>query len=61
MKKLFVSVVLSLIVSAVPMTVFARQDHCASVLVFKSGGVSQVCGLSGSFTQNGVLICEYDC
>jgi len=61
MKRFLASAVLGLIFSAVPMAVFANKDKCASVIVLHSGGETQMCGLSGSFTQNGVLICEYDC
>jgi hypothetical protein len=61
MKKFLVSSLLGLVLSAVPMSIFALPPSCPSILRFEYQGQVQLCGLSGSYTSNGVLVCEYSC
>ncbi len=60
MKKILISAVLGLVLSAVPVSIFARA--CNQVITIGSGGPgAQTCILNDAYTINGVQFCEYAC
>ena len=54
MKKILVSTVLGLVLSAIPVSIYAA---CADIIT--SG--PYFCTLSGKYTVNGREVCEYTC
>lgn len=58
MKKLLASVVLGLVFSVVPMSIYAA---CADIITVGEGRSKQVCFLVNEYVINGVQFCEYSC